>query len=99
MTEYQSRGSGRERVREQRALDNYLQIDLGRLVFWLRRKAGWIVGAAVAGGLLATAYVVVTPPRYTVTSEISVDPAGIQIVNDDIYGRTEQRDTQLLNID
>ena len=99
MTGFQPRQPGRQRTSEYQALDNYLQIDLGRMVFWLRRKASWIIAAALVGALLAVAYVMVTPPRYTVTSEIAVDPAGIQIVGDDIFGRTDQRDTQLLNVD
>ena len=99
MTGFQPRQPGRQRISDHQALDNYLQIDLGRMIFWLRRKAGWIVAAAILGALLAVAYVMVTPPRYTVVSEISVDPAGIQIVGDDIFGRNDQRDTQLLNID
>lgn len=85
--------------RDSGALENYLQIDLGRLFYWLRSKARWIAVSAVAGAVLAGAYVVVTPARYSVTSEIMVDPTGLQIVSDDLYGRTDQRDTQLLNVD
>lgn len=99
MTGFQPRQPGHQASSEHAALDNYLQIDLGRMVFWLRRKAVWIAVAAIAGALMAVGYVLTTPPRYTVTSEISVDPAGIQIVGDDIFGRSDQRDTQLLNVD
>lgn len=81
------------------SLEHYLQIDLPRLLYWLRAKAGWIVGAAVLGVVLAVGYVAVAKPRYTVTSELLIDPTGLQIVADDLYGRTDQRDTQLLNVD
>ena len=99
MTGPSSRSADIRAPRDSGALENYLQIDLGRLFYWLRSKVHWIGVSAVAGAVLAAAYVVVTPARYSVTSEIMVDPTGLQIVSDDLYGRTDQRDTQLLNVD
>ena len=39
-------------------------------------------------------------PRYTVTTDILMDPAGLQIVSDDLFRQNEQqRDSQLLNVE
>jgi succinoglycan biosynthesis transport protein ExoP len=89
----------RGQVRRHQSLENYLQIDLLRLWYWLRVKALWILAATALGAMAAFAYVSLATPRYTVTSEILVDPAGLQVVSDDLYGRNDQRDSQLLNVD
>jgi polysaccharide biosynthesis transport protein len=83
----------------EQGLSNYLQIDLARLVHWLRIKLRWILGAAVCFMLLGVIFSLMTPARYTVTSKMLVDPAGLQVVTNDLYERAEQRDTQLLSAD
>ena len=81
-------------------LGAYLKIDLPRLLFWLRRGAGWIVVGTLAGLLLSVAYAKLTPPRYTVTTDILVNPAGLQITSDDLFRQNDQqRDAQLLNVE
>lgn len=74
----------------------YMQIDLPRLLMWIRIKWRWVAAAALAGALLAIAYTMVADPRYTVTTELLLDPAGLRVMQDDLYGSREQRDTQLL---
>lgn len=78
---------------------NYLQIDLKRLASWLRIKYRWILAAAVIGLLIGADYSLLATRTYTVTSDILVDPAGFKVVDDDLYRRSEDRDTQLLNVD
>lgn len=80
-------------------LTNYLQIDLGRLAYWLRQKFRWIVAAALIGLVLAVSYTVISKPRYTVTSELVIDPAGLQIVGEETGSRNDMRETLLLNAD
>ncbi len=80
-------------------LANYLQIDLKRLAYWLRTKYRWIILVAIVGFLVGADYSLLATRTYTVTSEILVDPAGLQVVTDDLYRRNEDRDTQLLNVD
>jgi uncharacterized protein involved in exopolysaccharide biosynthesis len=82
------------------ALDNYLQIDLPRLMFWLRRGIWWIMAGALIGLLAGAVYAKTAKPRYTVTTDILMDPAGLQIVSDDLFRQNEQqRDSQLLNVE
>lgn len=85
--------------RVEQGLANYLQIDLKRLVQWLRIKYRWIIAVAIVGLLIGADYSLLAARRYTVTSEILVDPAGFKVVDDDLYRRNEDRDTQLLNVD
>ncbi|MBB6182343.1 GumC family protein [Pseudorhizobium flavum] len=83
----------------EQGLSNYLQIDLRRLYYWLRTKFRWILACALGGMFLGVIFNVITPPRYTVTSEVLIDPAGLQIVSDDLYERADQREALLLNAD
>lgn len=81
-------------------LGAYLKIDLPRLLFWLRRGASWIVAGTLVGLMLSVAYAKLTPPRYTVTTDILVNPAGLQITSDDLFRQNDQqRDAQLLNVE
>lgn len=92
--------SGGGRARDAHAaLGAYLQIDLARLLFWLRRGAKWIVLGAVVGLLLGLSYAMLAKPRYTVNTDILMNPTGLQIVSDDLFGSSEQRETQLLNVE
>lgn len=81
-------------------LDDYLQIDLPRLFAWLRAGLRWILLGALVGLLLGAACGLLTKPRYTVTTDILMDPAGLRIVSDDLFRQNElQRDSQLLNVE
>jgi succinoglycan biosynthesis transport protein ExoP len=81
-------------------LDRYLRIDLPLVFSWLRRGAKWIFLAAVVGALLGVGYTVMVKPRYAVTTEILLDPAGLQVVPDDLYRQDgQQRDSALLSLE
>jgi uncharacterized protein involved in exopolysaccharide biosynthesis len=78
---------------------SYLQIDLPRLLFWLRRGVKWIALAALIGLIAGMAYAKLAKPRYTVTTDILIDPSGLQIVSNDLFGQSEQKDALLLNVE
>ena len=81
-------------------LERYLQIDLPRLMSWLRAGAKWIVVGTLIGLLLGLGYAILAERRYTVTTDILMDPAGLQIVSDDLFRQNEQqRESQLLNVE
>lgn len=81
-------------------LERYLQIDLPRILSWLRAGVKWIVAATLAGLLIGAGYATLAKPRYTVTTDILIDPAGLQIVSDDLFRQDgQQRDSALLNIE
>lgn len=81
-------------------LERYLQIDVTSILSWLRRGAVWIVFCALLGAALGVAFTIMAKPRYTVTTDVLIDPAGLQIVPDDLFRRDDaQRDSLLLNLE
>ena len=81
-------------------LERYLRIDLASLLSWLRAGAKWIVLCTLAGLLIGAAYGVLAKPRYTVTTDILIDPAGLQIVADDLFRQDgQQRESALLSLE
>lgn len=78
-------------------IGDFLELDFGRLFTWLRQ-------GLVAGGVLALigagaggAYAVLSPPKYTVSTDILIDPANLQVVADDLFQQPGQVDSALLN--
>lgn len=81
-------------------LERYLRIDLPRLFSWLRAGLKWIVLCMLIGLLAGAAFALFTKPRYTVTTDILVDPVGLQIVADDLFSQEgQQRDSALLSVE
>jgi len=81
-------------------LERYLRIDFSTIMSWLRRGAIWIVLCAILGAALGVAYTIMAKPRYTVTTDILIDPAGLQVTQDDLFRQdNQQRDSVLLNLE
>lgn len=74
-------------------------IELHTLLDHLRRHLPLILAMVVVGVSAAVVYGFIAPPKYTVTTEILVDPANLQVVSDDLYNRNDQRDSLLLNVE
>jgi succinoglycan biosynthesis transport protein ExoP len=89
----------REDAAAQETLERYLQIDVPQLLAWLRAGARWIVLGTLAGLLLGGGYAILAKPRYTVTTDLLMDPAGLQIGSDDLFRQEQQRDSQLLVVE
>lgn len=78
---------------------NFWSIDAARVLRWLRRGAPLVVVVALTVAALGVGYSLVTPPRFTAQTEIVIDPSNLQVVPDDIYGQSQQRDSQLLEVE
>jgi succinoglycan biosynthesis transport protein ExoP len=89
----------REDAVAQETLERYLRIDLPQLLSWLRAGAKWIVVGTLAGLLIGAGYTILAKPRYTVTTDILMDPAGLQIGSDDLFRQEQQRDSQILVVE
>jgi len=78
-------------------IGDFLELDFGRIFTWLRR--GMLLAAilAVIGAVAGGVYAVVTPPKYTVSTDILIDPANLQALPDDLYQQPGQVDNALLN--
>ena len=78
-------------------IGDFLELDFGRLFTWLRR--GMLLGLILAaiGGVAGGIYAMVATPKYTVSTDILIDPANLQALPDDIYQQPGQIDNALLN--
>ncbi|MGF6158756.1 succinoglycan biosynthesis transport protein ExoP [Ensifer sp. KUDG1] len=80
-------------------LSGLSRIGIDDIIGWLRDGLIWIVLALVlcVGGALA--YAMTATPRYTVYTDIVVDPSNLNVVSDDVFTSNPQRDAQLLEVE
>lgn len=74
---------------------DFLEIDFRRLFVWLRRGLLGSVLLGVVGAGLGGAYAVLSKPKYTVSTDILIDPSNLQVVPTDLYAQPAQADNQL----
>ncbi|MFC5420423.1 MAG: cell shape-determining protein [Stutzerimonas stutzeri] len=75
------------------------RVGVDDVLTWLRDGIGWIIGAIIVCLVGALLYAVVTPPRYTVYTDILIDPSNLNVVRDDVFTSNPQRDAQLLEVE
>src|SRR3569832_769831 len=77
-------------------IGDFLELDLRRVTVWLR--AGLLTNAilAVVGGVRGALYSMFSKPRYTVTTDGLIDPADLQLFNDNLFSSKSQTDNALL---
>lgn len=78
-------------------IGDFLELDFGRLFTWIRRGVGIAAILGVVGAIGGVSYAVLTPPKYTVATDILIDPTNLQIVTDDLYQQPGAIDSALLN--
>jgi len=78
-------------------IGDFLELDFGRLFTWLRRGMALGLILAVVGAVAGVVYSITTPPKYTVSTDILIDPANLQVVPDDLFQQPGQVDNALLN--
>jgi len=78
-------------------IGDFLELDFGRLFVWLRKGLLASVALAGLGAVAGGAYAVLSPPKYTVATDILIDPANLQVVSDDLFQQPGQVDNALLN--
>ena len=70
-------------------------IDLRGFVDIARRRLAWILTTAAIFGIAALIYVLVAPARYTATTQLLLDPNGLQIISNDLTPRSTQSEISL----
>ncbi len=75
------------------------EIGIGDILTWLRRGLRWIILFTIAGIVAAVLYSVTATPRYTVFTDIIIDPQNLNVVSDDVFSSNPQRDSQLLEVE
>jgi polysaccharide biosynthesis transport protein len=77
-------------------IGDFLELDFGRLFVWLRNGLLLSTVLAGTGAVAGGAYAVLSKPRFTVTTDIMIDPANLQVVEGDLFSQPGQVDGQLL---
>ncbi|MBN9364319.1 MULTISPECIES: GumC family protein [unclassified Devosia] len=77
-------------------IGDFLELDLGRLFVWLRKGLLASVALAGVGAVAGGAYAVLSPPKYTVATDILIDPANLQVVSDDLFQQPGQVDNAVM---
>ncbi|MGI2033132.1 GumC family protein [Rhizobium panacihumi] len=77
---------------------DFLELDLRRLFVWLKDGLKLIIFFMIVGGVVAAAYGMMATRRYTVTVDVLIDPANLQVVTNDLYSQPGQIDGQLLTV-
>ena len=68
-------------------------------ITWLRQGWAWIVAMVAMGIAAALVYALTATPRYTVYTDIVVDPANLNVVSDDVFMTNPQRDAQMMEVE
>lgn len=74
------------------------KIGIGHILRWLQRGVLVILAMAIIGALVAFGYATTTEPRYTVYTDLIVDPSNFNVTPDDLTAANPQRDSQLLEV-
>lgn len=80
-------------------LHNLGNVGVDDVILWLRQGTRWIVLALVVCVAAAFVYAVTATPRYTVYTDLVVDPSNLNVVSDDVFTSNPQRDAQLLEVE
>lgn len=78
-------------------IGDFLELDFSRLFTWLRRGMALSLVLSLIGGAAGGLYAVFATPKYTVSTDILIDPANLQVVPDDLFQQPGQVDAALLN--
>jgi uncharacterized protein involved in exopolysaccharide biosynthesis len=71
--------------------------DLPTTLRWLARRRLLIALLAILGAAAGAAFVSLSIPTYTVTTDVLVDPSNLRVMSNDLFTESQQRDTQLLD--
>lgn len=79
-------------------IGTFLELDFRRLFVWLRSGLIMACLLAIVGGIIGGAYSMLSKQRYTVTTDVLINPANLQVVQNDLYPQSGQLDGQILNL-
>ncbi|MBK8086027.1 MAG: GumC family protein [Devosia sp.] len=77
-------------------IGDFLELDFGRLFAWMGRGRMLAFGLALVGAVAGGLYGVFGTPKFTVATDIMIDPASLQVVSDDLFQQPGQGDAALL---
>ena len=77
-------------------IGDFLELDLRRVTTWIRSGFLAIVVLALIGAAIGVGYGTIAKPRYTVSTDILIDPANLQLFDSDLFATKGQFDNALL---
>jgi Uncharacterized protein involved in exopolysaccharide biosynthesis len=69
------------------------------VLLWVQRRIRLVIVMALIGTFAALGYAVTATPRYTVYTDLIVDPQNLNVVTDDVFASSQQREAQLLEVE
>jgi uncharacterized protein involved in exopolysaccharide biosynthesis len=75
------------------------RIGLDLLLRWLGAGVKWMGIGLILGLAAAALYAMTASPRYQVFTDLIVDPASLNVVTNDVFTVSPQRDAQLLEVE
>lgn len=94
-----SRGPGPASPSPLSRLGTLGEIGIDDILTWLQGGLRWIVACVVLCLAGALVYAAATPHRFTVYTDILIDPSNLNVVRDDVFTSNPQRDAQLLEVE
>lgn len=76
---------------------DFLELDFRRLFLWLRAGLAAALALALVGALAGGAYGLMAKKRYTVATDILINPSNLQVIDNDLYAQSSQVDGQVLS--
>ena len=77
-------------------IGDFLELDFGRLFTWLGRGRKLAFGLAMVGAVVGGLYGIVGTPKFTVSTDVMINPNNLQVVSDDLFQQPSQADAALL---
>ncbi|WP_260855408.1 Wzz/FepE/Etk N-terminal domain-containing protein [Mesorhizobium amorphae] len=77
-------------------IGTFLELDFRRLFVWLRSGLLLAFLLAIVGAIVGGAYSMLGKQLYTVTTDILINPANLQVIQNDLYPQSGQVDGQIL---
>lgn len=74
-------------------------IGIPDVLAWLRRGIVWIILCVILCSALALTIASMIPPRFTAYTDVVINPANLNVVNDGVFTSSQQRDTLVLEVE
>lgn len=75
---------------------DFLELDFRRLFVWLKAGLAAALALALVGALAGAAYGIMAKKRYTVATDVLINPVNLQVMDNDLYPQSSQVDGQVL---
>jgi polysaccharide biosynthesis transport protein len=78
---------------------SFPKLSLDLLISWLLSGLKWIAILAVIGAAIGFSYSQFAKPRYTAFTDLIIDPANLQVMNNDVFQAAYDQNAQLLDVE